>query len=79
MATKSARVAKRAPVTKPDGNKALKVIPRGERFRRAGFLFTGETIIPLTDLTDEQYNALTNEPALVTTLVDLPQAAAAEE
>ncbi|MFY2033731.1 hypothetical protein ACOTDT_16460 [Achromobacter xylosoxidans] len=60
------------PVTKPDGAKALKVVPRAESFRRAGRAFAGETVIPLSELTDEQFEQLTTEPQLVTMLVDLP-------
>lgn len=59
-------------VTKPDGAKALKVIPKVDGFRRAGRSFSGETVIPLSELTDEQYEQLTTEPQLVTLLVDLP-------
>ncbi|WP_241116107.1 hypothetical protein [Achromobacter xylosoxidans] len=62
------------PVTKPDGAKALKVVPRAESFRRAGRAFAGETVIPLSELTDEQFEQLTTEPQLVTMLIDLPGA-----
>ncbi|GAB1832109.1 HI1506-related protein [Achromobacter xylosoxidans] len=60
------------PVTKPDGAKALKVVPKTDGFRRAGRAFAGETVIPLSELTDEQFEQLTTEPQLVTMLVDLP-------
>ncbi|CAB3851907.1 hypothetical protein LMG26842_02885 [Achromobacter dolens] len=60
------------PVTKPDGAKALKVVPKVDGFRRAGRAFAGETVIPLSELTDEQFEQLTTEPQLVTMLVDLP-------
>lgn len=70
----SARIA--APVTKPEGQKALKVVPKRAGFRRAGHAFPdGETVIPLGELTDEQYAQLTNEPMLVTFLVDIESAA----
>ena len=60
-----------APLKKPEGNKALKVVPKRAGFRRAGYVFPdGETVIPLKELTDEQYAQLTNEPMLVTFLVD---------
>lgn len=63
-----------APVTKPDGERqALKVVPKRAGFRRAGYAFPdGETVIPLDELTDTQYEQLTTEPMLVTHLVGLP-------
>lgn len=63
-----------APVTQPDGKRqALKVVPKRAGFRRAGHAFPdGETVIPLDELTDTQYEQLTAEPMLVTHLVDLP-------
>lgn len=63
-----------APVTKPAGDRqALKVVPKRAGFRRAGYAFPdGETVIPLDELTDTQYEQLTTEPMLVTHLVDLP-------
>ena len=73
-ARKSAK-SKAAPVTKPKGDvaKALKVIPKRAGFRRAGYAFPdGETVIPLDELTDKQYEQLTNEPMLVTILIDAP-------
>ncbi|WP_241069557.1 HI1506-related protein [Achromobacter insuavis] len=59
-------------VVKPDGAKALKVVPKVDGFRRAGRAFAGQTVIPLSELTDEQYEQLTTEPQLVTMLIDLP-------
>ena len=65
-----------APAKKPEGQKALKVVPKRAGFRRAGHAFPdGETVIPLGELTDEQYAQLTNEPMLVTFLVDIEPAA----
>ncbi|MGY6270826.1 HI1506-related protein [Achromobacter denitrificans] len=61
-------------IVKPDGAKALKVIPKIDGFRRAGRAFAGETVIPLSELTDEQFEQLTTEPQLVTILIDLPGA-----
>lgn len=64
-------IAKPAPGDKPQG---LKVVPKRAGFRRAGYVFAdGETVIPLDELSDEQYQQLTTEPMLVTYLVDLPQ------
>lgn len=80
MATKPQTRAKAAPaaapVKKPEGSKALKVVPKRAGFRRAGYAFPdGETVIPLKELTDEQYAQLTNEPMLVTFLVDAEEPA----
>lgn len=85
MATNKTPAAKRgqaakaptaAPVTKPTADKpqGLKVVPKRPGFRRAGYAFDepAGTVIPLDDLDDQQYEALTTEPALVTHLVDLP-------
>lgn len=77
MATAKSRgrqATAKPPVTKPDGAKALKVVPKVDGFRRAGRAFAGETVIPLSELTDEQYEQLTTESQLVTMLVDLPDA-----
>jgi hypothetical protein len=80
QAAKAAAAA--APVTKPTADKAqgLKVVPKRTGFRRAGYAFDDPagTVIPLADLDDEQYEALTTEPALVTHLVDLPEESASQ-
>ena len=74
--TRKAAPAKTAPEPKPEGNKALKVVPKRAGFRRAGYAFPdGETVIPLADLTDTQYAQLTTEPMLVTHLVDAEEPA----
>lgn len=75
MATAKSRgrqATEKPPVTKPDGAKALKVVPKTDGFRRAGRAFAGETVIPLSELTDEQFEQLTTEPQLVTMLIDPP-------
>lgn len=84
-ATKRGQAAKApaaAPVTKPTADKAqgLKVVPKRPGFRRAGYAFDDPagSVIPLDDLADEQYAALTTEPALVTHLVDLPEEGATQ-
>lgn len=67
-----------AKVTKPEGSEsqALKVIPKRAGFRRAGIAFPeGETVLPMNDLTDKQYEQLIKEPMLVTVLIDLPASA----
>lgn len=66
-------------VTTPEGdNLALKVVPKRDGFRRAGYAFPGgDTVIPLADLTSEQYEQLTTEPMLVTQLIELPEPAEA--
>lgn len=51
MATAKSRgrqATEKPPVTKPDGAKALKVVPKIDGFRRAGRAFAGETVIPLS-------------------------------
>lgn len=70
--TRGRQATEKPPVTKPEGAKALKVVPKVDGFRRAGRAFAGETVIPLSELTDEQFEQLTTEPQLVTMLVDLP-------
>lgn len=65
-----------ARATKPEGNKALKVVPKVDGFRRAGRAFDGETTIPLTELSDADYAQLINESMLVTALIDLADAPA---
>ena len=80
QAAKTAPAA--APVTKPTTDKpqGIKVVPKRLGFRRAGYAFDNADgdVIPLDDLTDQQYEALTTEPALVTHLVDLPEEGAAQ-
>lgn len=70
--TAKARVSAAAPATKPDSGTPLVLVvtPKVPGFRRAGRAFADETRIPLDDLTDEQYEQLTNEPMLVTYLAE---------
>ncbi len=77
------RTSAPAPKAKPpnDTPLVLVVTPKVEGFRRAGFAFSGETRLPLADLSDKQYEQLTREPMLVTYLADaeaVADAAAAE-
>jgi hypothetical protein len=77
MATASNKKA----ANKPAGDKSqgLKVVPKRAGFRRAGYSFPeGETVIPLADITEDQYDQLTSEPMLITVLVDLSEAGAAK-
>ncbi|WOI46974.1 HI1506-related protein [Acidovorax sp. BLS4] len=87
MATKqnstTRRGAQRAAsaVSKPEGTagKGLAVTPKVAGFRRAGYAFPdGETVIPLDELDDRQYEQLTTEPMLVTYLKDIEAAPAAD-
>lgn len=67
--TAAPTAAKPTPGDKPLG---LKVCPKRAGFRRAGIVFgDGETVIPLSELSDVQYAQLTTEPMLVTMLVEL--------
>ena len=71
MATKT-KTPPAIKVKKPEGAQALKVIPKRDGFRRAGRAFSGETVIPMSELDDDEYAQLTAEPMLVTMVVDLP-------
>ena len=54
-------------------DKGMRIISRPPSFRRAGRVFTSEpTVIPLSELTEEEGQALINEPNLVCTPVDIP-------
>lgn len=74
MATANSKAAKGA----GPADKGIRVISRPPTFRRAGRVFTSEpTVIPFSELSEEEGLALMNEPNLVCTPVDIP--AAAEE
>lgn len=74
-AKNASKPAAKSSVTKPEeGDKpqGLKVVPKRAGFRRAGFAFPdGETVIPLTELSNGQFAQLSAEPMLVTMVVDL--------
>lgn len=56
--------------------KGLRVVARREVFRRAGRVFTAEaTTIPLSELSDDDVDALKAEPQLVVSEVDIEPAA----
>jgi len=64
---------------KPGGpaGKGLKVVPKREGWRRAGYAFTGEgRVIPYEELTTGQVEQLKGDSQLVVTEVDLPKAEA---
>lgn len=59
--------------------RGIKVVSRPASFWRAGIQFTDQPrVIALSDLTAEQYEAITNEPKLVVTEVDLAAEGAAK-
>ncbi len=66
------RTSAPAPKAKPknDTPLVLVVTPKVEGFRRAGFAFSGETRLPLNELSDKQYEQLIQEPMLVTYLAE---------
>lgn len=65
------------PKQKPAGpeTRGLKIVARPASFRRCGRQFSGEpTVIPLSELTNDEVAQLQAEPQLVVTEVDLPSA-----
>ena len=53
--------------------KGLQIVSRPETFFRAGIQFTQEPrVVPLSDLSPDQVEALFNEPKLVVNEVDIP-------
>lgn len=50
----------------------LQVISKRDGFRRAGRAWHGTTIVPLDELTREQYEQITSEPLLVAQLLEVP-------
>ena len=77
----STKQSKQAAAKRPDGNAdALSVTAKPERFYRAGILFTRQaTVVALADLSDEQVDALMNEPNLVVVETTLAAEAAKQE
>ncbi len=63
-----------APAAKAEGAKrqVLQVIAKRDGFRRAGHEWHGTTTVPLEELTEQQYEQLTDEPMLVTLLLEVP-------
>lgn len=64
-----ATIKKTAPARKAPRERAataaLRVFAKQDGFRRAGRAWSGETVVPLSELTDEQIEQLENEPKLV--------------
>lgn len=59
---------------KPAGGagEGLKVTSRPATFRRAGYQFSAEArVIPLSDLTEEQVEQITQDPNLVSQIVKI--------
>lgn len=78
MATANPKNTPKAKAAGPS-TKGLQVIARPAQFRRAGFAFSAEpTVIPLSELSEDQLELLRNEPQLVCTEVDIPAEAEAE-
>lgn len=66
MATKSTK----APAASDAQTGALKVIAKRDGFRRGGREWSGTTIVPLSELTEQQIEQIEAEPMLVTQRVD---------
>lgn len=67
-----AAATKTLPPVEQRAGVGLSVVARSSGFRRAGFAFSDEpTVIPLTELTDEQYEQLNGERQLVCAFVQL--------
>jgi len=68
-------MATRNPKTAGPATQGLKIVSRPASFCRAGRQFTSDpTIIPLSELTPDQAEALKAEPNLVVTEVDIEPA-----
>jgi len=64
--------AKTKPTTAGPATKGLKVVSAIEGFRRGGRAFGREaTVVPLSELTAEQLEAITSEPNLAVVEVDI--------
>ena len=58
--------------------KALRVVAKRDGFRRAGREWNGATVVPTSELSEEQYLQLTTDPMLDAILVDLPSESTAD-
>ncbi len=67
--TKKAKAA--GPATK-----GLQVTAKRDGFRRAGIEFNGTNTLPMSELTEDQVEAIKAEPMLVVTEVDIDEAKA---
>lgn len=73
MAT--ANKANKAAKAAGPATKGLRVATKRDGFRRAGIEFTGTTVLPLSELSEEQVEAIKAEPMLVVDEVDVEAAA----
>ena len=62
----------------PGMRQVLQVISKRDGFRRAGREWHGTTIVPLDELTREQYMQIGSEPMLVAQLMEVPEEQLAE-
>ena len=62
----------------PGMRQVLQVISKRDGFRRAGREWHGTTIVPLDELTREQYMQIGSEPMLVAQLMEVPEEQAGE-
>lgn len=62
----------------PGMRQVLQVISKRDGFRRAGREWHGTTIVPLSELTPEQYEQIDREPMLVAQLMEVPEEQVAE-
>ena len=57
----------------PGMRQVLQVISKRDGFRRAGREWHGTTLVPLDELTREQYMQIGSEPMLVAQLMEVPE------
>ena len=81
--TAAAAAAKAAKVALPGEpapgmRQVLQVISKRDGFRRAGREWHGTTLVPLEELTREQYIQIGSEPMLVAQLMEVPEEQVAE-
>ena len=62
----------------PGMRQVLQVISKRDGFRRAGREWHGTTLVPLDELTREQYMQIGSEPLLVAQLMEVPEEQAGE-
>ena len=77
-AAASKSVAATAGQPAPGMRQMLQVIAKRDGFRRAGREWHGTTIVPLDELTREQYMQIGSEPMLVAQLMEVPEEQLAE-
>ncbi|KEH07071.1 hypothetical protein GY14_30190 [Delftia tsuruhatensis] len=51
----------------------LQVVAKRDGFRRAGREWHGTTVVPLDQLTQEQFDQIQSEPMLVSMLMEVPE------